>query len=333
MKKLFFSLVATMLATVSFAQSTLVATLSHEGNISMYYGTNALINAHTAAMHGDVITLSSGSFLPVNITKAVTIRGASMGVADAIQVEPTILSGNFYVDISDTTTAQLTIEGIYHNHSISIGHLKDAKFHKCRLWYINYKDSALIQNLMIINCRIVSNLYCPSNSSVVCINSAIGYPDSDNTTHFEFTNCIIHKPNIGSNVYNSYFKNCILVGNSSSSNYLNSTCVAYNCLNVDTSSSSIFRNVLNSTNYHDNYKNVFTSYAGGYFVDGENFELTDMAKETYLGMDGTQVGVLGGSLPFTAYLANPQITRCTVASKSTADGKLSVDIEVNGNKQ
>ena len=47
------------------------------------------------------------------------------------------------------------------------------------------------------------------------------------------------------------------------------------------------------------------------------------------GTDGTEVGIYGGSLPYDPTPTNPQITKFNVAAKSTADGKLSVDIEVN----
>jgi hypothetical protein len=76
---------------------------------------------------------------------------------------------------------------------------------------------------------------------------------------------------------------------------------------------------------------LFKTYTGGVITsnDEETFELTDEAKTTYLGSDGTQVGIYGGSLPFDPTPSNPQITKFNVASKSTADGKLSVDIQVN----
>lgn len=93
----------------------------------------------------------------------------------------------------------------------------------------------------------------------------------------------------------------------------------------------MFANIPNSTNtYIDDIKTVFKTYTGQSFqkLDSENFELTDEAKGKYLGTDGTQVGIYGGSLPFTSTPSNPQITKCNVAAKSTADGKLSVDIEV-----
>ena len=77
------------------------------------------------------------------------------------------------------------------------------------------------------------------------------------------------------------------------------------------------------------YTDVFKTYTGTY-NDDENFELTDVAKEAYKGIGGTEVGIYGGNMPFSTTPTNPQITKCNVAAKSTADGKLSVDITVNG---
>ena len=77
-----------------------MATLNHEGTISTFYGTVALRQAHAAAVSGDVITLSSGTFLSTDISKAVTIRGAGMDVTKVNDIvnEPTILSGDFKIN-------------------------------------------------------------------------------------------------------------------------------------------------------------------------------------------------------------------------------------------
>ena len=53
-----------------------VATLNHNGEISVYYGENSLRTAHSAAVAGDVITLSPGTFNACVITKPITLRGA-----------------------------------------------------------------------------------------------------------------------------------------------------------------------------------------------------------------------------------------------------------------
>jgi len=89
----------------------------------------------------------------------------------------------------------------------------------------------------------------------------------------------------------------------------------------------------NSTNkYVSTISSVFKTYNvtgyNTYINDSWSFELTETAAQTYLGTDGTQVGIYGGNLPYSEDPTIPKITKCNVASKSTADGKLSVDIEV-----
>jgi hypothetical protein len=106
---------------------------------------------------------------------------------------------------------------------------------------------------------------------------------------------------------------------------LDSSCTAYNCISLNCSQNT-FQYIPNSTN-KNNVTDVFVSYVGN-VDDSELFELTETAKANYKGTDGTEVGIHGGSFPFDATPSNPQITKCNVASKSTADGKLSVEIEV-----
>ena len=79
--------VAAVLTNNAFARGSLLATLNHEGTISTFYGAQAWKNAHEAAVNGDVVTLSSGSFLATNITKAITVRGAGIGI------DPTVVGG------------------------------------------------------------------------------------------------------------------------------------------------------------------------------------------------------------------------------------------------
>ncbi len=61
------------------------------------------------------------------------------------------------------------------------------------------------------------------------------------------------------------------------------------------------------------------------------YELKDEYAGSWLGDDGTQAGAHGGFLPFDPTPTNPQITKFNVSSKTTADGMLSVDIEVKAN--
>lgn len=217
MKRLVLSLFTLVCATVSFAQNSLLATLSHEGNVTTFYGASALRDAHDAAVHGDVITLSSGSFNPVNITKAVTLRGAGMAVDSVHNILPTIISGNFSISIPDSVTQRFTLEGIYHNHTIKYIYLNNAMFVKCRLNEISDDhSSSRLKNATFTNCRFGYRLSLSSDCSASCINSIIQDPLGAN---FDFRNCVIkfyyysNSSTCGASaVTKSMLSNCIISG-------------------------------------------------------------------------------------------------------------------------
>ena len=331
MKKLFFSLVALMAATMSYAQSSLLATLSHDGNIQTFYGANALQQAHAAAQSGDVITLSEGSFNATNITKGITIRGAGMFLNDETKTYQTQLLGNFDINIADST-AQFTLEGIWYDGSINNkGFLKNPNFLKCRLKQLSlaYSSGQTAVNATLIHCR-VGYLYLVTGvSSIQCFNCHLSEVEMyDLNQRGVFENCIIGVKNLSDNgryIKYSILRNCIFYRNNtfSSSNSL------FNCYFMEsTGMQSGTPNIGCRTGLAYSY--VFKTFTGAPFSDNSNFELTDEAATKLLGTDGTQAGIYGGNMPYSPVPTSPQITKCNVAAKSTVDGKLSVDITVKG---
>ena len=92
MKRLFlFNLGFYLYCGLLCAQTSLIASLKHGDEISVYYGEKALQMAHDAAVDGDVITLSSGTFSAVYFNKGVTIRGAGMEANPEKGTEATIV--------------------------------------------------------------------------------------------------------------------------------------------------------------------------------------------------------------------------------------------------
>ena len=67
------------------------------------------------------------------------------------------------------------------------------------------------------------------------------------------------------------------------------------------------------------------------FKEGSFYELLDNLKTSWLGNDGTERGMYGSNWPFDPTTTNPRITKFNVAKKTTADGKLPVEIEVEAN--
>lgn len=335
---------------VVFAQGSLLATLSHNGEISAFYGASALASAVNAAENGDVITLSSGQFNAVNISKLITLRGAGMSInTDSINGhEATIIQGAFTINQADSLEGRIVMEGLYFSGAIAYsGNVKNAQFLKCRFASFKANTNATIVNSSFIHCRFYNGYSQNANSNTYFINSIVCNPTSTNTSsNVEFDNCFVKfdgtwgDGNISSPwagiVVNAYYKNCIVQVchyYSPTLSVIPSNCTAYNCLGLG--NSDLFKNMSsrNTTNkFASGISSVFKSYAvtanNNYIIDVYNFDLTDSAAATYLGTDGTQVGIYGGNLPYDENPTIPQITKCNVASKSSADGKLSVDIEV-----
>ena len=334
MKKLSFLLVITLLvAFTSKAQNSLIATLSHQGHVQMFYGSKALTKAHEAATTGDVITLSSGTFEACNITKAVKIIGA--GMAATAQGGNTVLNGSFQIQVDDSDNI-CTLEGVWSNQTIyyykaNLEIIKCAFFGSFVYSGAGYKEVRFIQSK-------IGHLSISGGSTAAFYNCDVAfytkYTTYDLTGLVEVTNCVV-RTNSGDFQINELrpisLYNCIICSNyDSGSNCLTSSCNVLNCIAVGPGAQYMFRNIPNQTNtvVNGGFEEVFKTYRGTW-VESEMYELTDEAAATYLGSDGTQVGMYGGILPFDPVPSNPQITKCNVASKSSLDGKLSVDIEVS----
>lgn len=352
MKKLIVSLFVLLCTTMSFAQTSLLATLSHEGSISTYYGSTALKEALEKATDGDAITLSAGQFLAANITKNVTLRGAGMSVrTDSIYShEATIVQGDFEIAPTDSTTGRIIVEGVYFASDITYkGLIRNPLFMKSRFRTVKSGDGGRIVNATLIHCRITNYFFLANNSNACFVNSVVWDPENKNTTasNFEFDNCVVgfssnnNSYTYAGEVINSYYKNCMIMvncynaGASGSHLCIPYSCTAINCVGCSAYGkldpyNNIFYNLSSKNTTNENVakpSNVLKT--GGFtYNDSEKYELIDEAKTKYLGTDGKQIGIYGGSLPYEEDPTTPQITKCNVAAKSTADGKLSVDIEV-----
>ena len=334
-----FIAIAMMAVTTIFAQSSLVATLVHNDTIKAFYGPEALQLAYQSAVNGDTINLSEGSFYSTDIGKSLTIRGAGMALDTIARTGITTIAGEFVLQTKD-----ITIEGIYSNNTIKyFGDVSNTTFIKCRLQFIapysEGGDSRL--EATFVNCRIVDALLNYARykgpSFIECINCIVREATYSSASvnnrerSYLFKNCIIkdvRAPGGATTTYN----NCIFVYDDSNRVFDTDGVTVFNCIEVadtEREDNGIFKNIGNTSNKSvTDFSKVFKTFRGGDFLETEDFELTDAAKTTYLGMDGKEVGIHGGNVPYRPTLDFPQITKCVVADKTTADGKLSISIEV-----
>lgn len=323
-----------VIGATAFAQQQM-ATLNHNDTITVFYGNYALKDAHNAAVAGDIVTLSPGTFEKCDITKPITLRGAGATIDTIAGTYPTIIAGNFKLDISKDPEHCLTMEGICISQQVTVNKLYNAKFIRCNMYVMWHTDSntvpALVaENIEIINC-IVQDLrlqHVSNESSFTFVNTILVYGSEANLP-VQFINSLVilnntcNKASAYNSIITRYGSNPIF---SSSSN-------AYNCIFIKNNNEySIFGNTTNNTNViYRNLNEVFEtlhSCTSSNFSFDERYILKEEIATSFLGSDGTEVGIHGGMFPFDTRPSYMVVKKCNVANKSTIDGKLSVDIEV-----
>lgn len=311
MKKTALSLIAMMVAMFSFAQQVLVATLTHDGETTMFYGVDAFAKAHEAAENGDIINLSPGNFDPTTITKAVTIRGTGIDEPNHTFI------GFCHVAIPETEE-YLNIEGCEFIQLRINSPLKNARFFKSIIRVFDtYYYGKSINNCTFTNCKIAEYMDLYSNSSVAFFNCFINnYSTIDISSTTKILNCVVHS-DYGS-TFTADIANSIIIDKGN--NYLNSAVLA-NCAVILVNKDDAFSSAASAQNCKIATFDIFKD--SDFFND-----LTDEAKAQYLGLDGTPVGMYGGSYPFNTTPSYPRITKFVVDGKVNDEGKLNVDIEI-----
>ena len=324
--------------TGAFGQA-LVATLQHGENVSVFYGANALVQAHDAAVCGDIITLPSGTFTAHNgivITKAITLRGSGCILDTITNVEPTIIP-YIVVDIPEGDNGFLC-EGFYFEY-LNIDQLYNSKFIKCNIDNVSSSNgSSDTQNIDFINC-IIKDFNCQLGfanfqffNSVVNLNNAGYRPGVHYENGLSFINSIVFLST--SNTDGILAQNSILLGCLEFNESLFTNCVNIGCYGHNI---NMFSNQQNSTNLSlEEYSDCFESFNGYDFYWGsseefsysERYILREDFASSFLGTDGTEVGIHGGLAPYNTRPNYMVMKRGNVAVQSTVDGKLSVDIEV-----
>lgn len=324
-KKLFLVLVTALVSISVFSQDVTLATLQQGETTQLFYGSDGFLKALDAANDGDVITLSAGTFNVGTITKAVKVFGAGYTLNVDKGLYPTVLSGGMHINLSEGKEG-LLLEGFYSDHPIYTDKLTAFTFRKLRLSSIALNGQT--KNGLIDQCRLVNDVNPDASSDNLHITNSVIGNLSMNGVNAVLTveNCILsthesttalYRNNRITSVNNRYTDNASLGG----------ACKAYNnCFKKGHASIP-----LQSGNTTVDDITLFGSEIASY-SDQETYELTTSAKTTYLGTDGTQIGIYGGSSPFTITPSNPQIVLKKIDQKSTSDGKLNVSFKVEAQK-
>lgn len=329
-----------MVANCAFGQNQLVATLAHNGTTTFFYGSSALQAAHDAAENGDAIILSGGYFDAPVVTKALKIIGAGMGRQGDIANDSTVINGRLIIEDFSHPDYILLFEGLQFNSSFkSTGAILNTEFRKCKLdyWGPFGGEMGNGSDFSFVGCRITAFTCSTENVNINFINCMVNNPFPEyNSAVFHFENSIVCTPHnrmewITSGMKYCTFNNCILFA--ANADYNKSLPVTVTVTNSIALHNDIFLNISDSSNVTTEFSGFFKTFQGDSTksdnISYDLFELSDIAKETYRGDDGKEVGIYGGIAPYSISLSVPEITKSNV-SKQAVDGKLSVNIEING---
>lgn len=331
---------------MSVAQTNFIATLQHDGNFRHFYGQDALTAAYAAAVDGDIITLSPGTFTwSGDFTKGITLRGNGMDAA-----EKTYISGevSMYSEGGDKKTV---IEGIHFYNTITIysesskenGSYGNISFIKDRFSLIEtryrLRSGSNGPEVRIYNSYIVG-MHFNTPSDVSVYNSFVGNPISESTIGncmINFVNCKIQHNStyLGAGNVHTYiraahylnFYNCIFIPGLDSNqtllsdNKIPSTSTCYNCLSLK--NTNLFADLRAGSN------NKYEADPSLVHPDGQLSQLTEDAKSKYIGTDGTEIGIYGGMYPWNNTVQYPTVTTFQPEPKTSKEGILNIQVAVD----
>lgn len=347
-KKIILALVC-LSFTLSGSAAKLTAALQSGDKVTPFYGTNAFVEAYTAAVNGDVITLSPGTFNVTNIEKSITVIGTyafSEDLSKATQFSATITVSEDDVTLegirftNSTSEKGLIIKGA-DNLTITRCYIAllsdeektDHKYHNNTIltdcWIANFRAMSLSQNAVLRNCCVnhfydkneVGNPALIENCNVSYFgyySKGTSYNDIDFYQHIQpyaiYRNCCL-------GLYQYYYYGTITptLSFSAPSEFHN------NCF---------YENYASSAS-HSYTKTWSIGYGSAVNDNNINVRVYDIISTIYPAYGDftpyTKNGVSYGPADHKAYPAIPSITSSEIDTKTDADGNLHVKITATAN--
>ncbi|MGD9929849.1 MAG: hypothetical protein AB7U05_07495 [Mangrovibacterium sp.] len=336
MKKLYLLVLSFLVIAIS-AHAQTVALHQTDGP-QLFYGLNAFTDACNAAATGDTIYLSGHGFNTSNISldKKLLVYGAGHYPDSTTVTGKTTLTGSinlsenadgFYIEGVDMTGGITTTS----NHAVDQITIK-----YCRLQgelNIRGDRSTPSLNLMLVNCAMKAAVRLTNAQNAGIFNSIFN-ADIVDTYGNLFQNNIFLLNNWSSTTYrytlvgdNNTLENNIFIRTADREVAGNNNTIKNN---ITPKTDPFWGNTPIATGNYTGVaiETIFVNQTGNVFDYTHDYHL--QAPATYLGVDGTQVGIYGNAYPYKegAVPSNPHFVTGTVAPQTDADGKLNIVIKV-----
>ena len=307
--------------------------------VQIFNGSNAFVNAHNAASSGDTIYLSGGTFYAnFDITKPLYIYGAGHYLDSTQATGKTILNG--YLNIKEHTDG-LHIEGIDLTGYINVACSTPDTINNISIAYskisnninLGTNSASYTNNFVLIRSVVIGDINFTRATNAAVYNSIIqgritnsnGILYENNILFYSFSlygYCTITGDNniIKNNIF---FKNETTSGVGGNGNQL------FNNLFTATTPSFGVSYTASGNYYPVNIDSVFVNNNIYTFDYSKNYHLKH--PDTYIGTDGTQIGIYGGTFPYKegAVPSNPHIQLKNVAPTSDSNGQLQIEFKIS----
>ena len=291
-----------MLAVGANAANDGKAILHHDKKPTAIYDADKLSDALSAAVAGDTIYLSAGTFPTFTLEKAITIKGAgtntkiSNGVIIDIPGSPTLTSS--LLEAVEVNGA-ITVKSDMTNFLIKMVKTTDLQF-----------ANQLNTNALVDRCHLDKFTITSAMTDFYVRNSYIWNLTS---TSLKFNKC--------------NFINCRIQGdwNKAAGRFINCE------LRRTGDNTSIKSSILSYSLVYSYYNSVHpSSYQEKVYFDANRdwFSVDDRLTKGYICKDGTVVGVEGGKTPYSLTPSGPKETSSTV-KVSDSEKRLNVSITVS----
>ena len=323
------AIICSFLALQTAIAQNPVTTLQHNGTTQTFYGQNSFVDAYNASINGDTLYLSTGYFTPPpSIAKGVKIIGAGHFPDSANVTKRTFILSPIYINQGADS---LLLEGLYIDGNINYGGdpINYVKVFRCRFdGFIPYSNANSVKNNfsfeecflrnIVFDNEVGDNLlirHCIITDQIAYINGNAlidGNVFLLNGAPLLSVNSSVIQNNIFISISHFYFD----AGNSINNNLFVRSSVDFG---------------INS--YSNNYlgipqADIFINQSGNSIDYTHDYHLQH--PELYIGTDGTQVGLYGGSIPFKdkGKPSNPQVISKNIATETDANGNLPISITV-----
>lgn len=332
MRKFFFFLAMSL--GIGFMYSQPRVSLEHNGTTTIFVGNGALVEAYNASVNGDVIFLPGGTFDLTGFNKSIKIYGAGAFPSATTTTGKTFLNGNlslgeeadnFYLEGVEITGAVI----FANNQSVN-----NVTIRRCIINSdINISGASWVTtNFALLESVVLGTLNFQNLQTGLIANNILQTFVRDSNGNMFTNNVFLHNEC-------GYYGNYPLI--TGSNNTFQNNVSLRQCDNfVSGTGNKFIKNifVINAAEFGttptltDNYMNVdratvFVNQTGNTANVNHNYHLAN--PTSYIGTDGTEVGLFGSTTPFKEQMIpeNPHISVKNIQTSTNAAGELQIELK------